>query len=216
MYPRIAGDGEADACATNLARSSAHYEPGREWFDLAEAEQSVRIETERLVIRPFARGDLDEFRKLLDIPEVEGWQRQKGHAEGFLAWHIANYARMDIVHGIVCFGVFDRVSGSVLGAVGAGEHDDLHETEVFYSLLPEARGKGYAKEAAKAVSEWALASYPIPYIIATVGVENAASQRVVESCGYGFVDERTLLVHVLGERHVFRYYRRYAPDRQAG
>jgi RimJ/RimL family protein N-acetyltransferase len=154
-------------------------------------------------------SDLEEFRRLLDIPEVGGWQMQKPRAKEFLDWQIANYTAMDIVHGIVCMGVFDKASGRVLCAAGAGEHDDLHEPEIFYNLLPEARGNGYAKEAAKAVTEWALSSYDIPYIIATVDVNNIASQRVVESCRYQFIEVRELLVHVLGERHVFRYYRKY-------
>jgi RimJ/RimL family protein N-acetyltransferase len=171
----------------------------------------MRIETDRLVIRPFAAHDLDGFRRLLDIPEVTGWQMKKGNAKGFLDWQISNYARMDIVHGIVCFGVFDRTSGDVLGAAGAGEHDDLHESELFYNLLPEARGHGYAREAAQAVTAWALVQYPIPYLIATVRTDNMASRKVVESCGYVFVDERRLKVHILGECFVFRYYRRYAP-----
>jgi hypothetical protein len=62
------------------------------------------LETERLIIRPFREDDLPEFEKLLDIPEVVGWQMQKGNAEGFLNWHISNYSHMDIVNGIVCFG----------------------------------------------------------------------------------------------------------------
>jgi RimJ/RimL family protein N-acetyltransferase len=170
----------------------------------------VRLKTDRLIIRPFQEHDLDEFRKLLDIPEVPGWQKEKGKAADFLHWHISNYRKMDIVHGMVCFGVFGKIGGNVIGAAGAGEHDDLHETEIFYSLLPEARGRGYAKEAAKAVTEWALRNYSIPYIVATVETDNSASQKVVESCGYTFIDERVLLVHILGERRIFKYYRRYA------
>jgi RimJ/RimL family protein N-acetyltransferase len=170
----------------------------------------MTIETDRLIIRPFLRRDLPGFQKLLDIPEAPGWQRERSRAKGFLDWHISNYRMMDIVHGIVCFGVFGKTGGNVLGAIGAGEHDELHETEIFYSLLPEARGQGYAKEGAKAVTEWALGNYPIPYIIATVETHNIASQKVVEGCGYTFIDERALFVHVLGETHIFKYYRRFA------
>jgi cell division transport system permease protein len=99
------------------------------------------------------------------------------------------------------------LEGIVLGAIGAGEHDDLHETEIFYNLLPGARGKGYTTEAAKAVTGWALASYPIPYLIGTVEVGNLASQKVLEKCGYQLIDERTLLVHISNEIHHYRYYR---------
>jgi RimJ/RimL family protein N-acetyltransferase len=170
---------------------------------------AVRLQTDRLVIRTFDEGDLDSFAQLLDIPEIGGWRQQRSNPKRFLEWHISNYTRMDIVHGIVCLGLFDTASGAVWGAVGAGEHDDLHETELFFSLIPEARGRGYAREAATAVTEWALAEYDIPFIIATVAVGNSASQKVVEGCGYVLVDERTLVVHLAGRSDVFRYYRRY-------
>ena len=137
------------------------------------------LETDRLIIRSFAKNDLVEFEKLLDIPEVVGWKMQKGNSQGFLDWQISNYSSMDIVHGIVCFGIFDKESGYVLGAIGAGEHDDLHETEIFFNLLPDARGKGYATEAAKAVTEWVFANYTVRYIIGTAEVDNFPSQKVL-------------------------------------
>lgn len=167
----------------------------------------MHIETDRLIIRPFEESDLVEFTQLLNIPEVEGWQLQRDDPAGFLRWQISNYKAMDIVAGIVCFGIFDKGTGMVLGAVGAGEHDDLHETEIFYNLLPAARGKGYATEAARAVTAWALKNYAIPYIIGTAAVDNLPSQRVLENCGYEFVAERSLLVHIANERHTFKVYR---------
>ena len=169
----------------------------------------MEIITPRLIIRPFTECDLPEFKKLLDIPEVPGWQLQKDRSADFLRWHISNYTAMDIIHGIVCFGIFDRETGSVLGAVGAGEHDDLHETEIFFNLLPAARGNGYATEAARAVTRWALSNYDIPYLIGTASVDNIASQKVLENCGYRFIDERCLLIHITGEEHWYKYNRYY-------
>ncbi len=169
----------------------------------------MRLETERLIIRTFEESDLPAFERLLDIPEVPGWTMQKPRALDFLRWQIANYAAMDIVRGAVCFGVFQKETGRILGAAGAGEHDDLHEPEIFYQLLPEARGKGYATEVARAVTEWALRDYDIPYLIGTAAVDNVPSQRVLERCGYQYIDTRTLLVHIEGKAYSFRYYRRY-------
>lgn len=184
----------------------------------SRAVEPPTLETDRLIIRPFRGDDLAEFAKLLDIPEVAGWRQQRSRAAAFLDWHISNYARMDIRNGIVCLGMFRRQDAAVLGAVGVGEHDDLHEPELFYSLLPVARGRGYATEAAAAVTSWALVSYDLPYLIATATVDNVASQRVLARCGYELIDERSLLVHITGERHAFRYYRRYrlSADRPAG
>lgn len=169
----------------------------------------MQIMTDRLIIRSFEEADLPQFEELLDIPEVPGWQMQKSRSEDFLRWQISNYKAMDIINGAVCFGCFERETGNILGAVGAGEHDDLHETEVFYQLLPEARGKGYAVEAAKAVTKWALDNYDIPYIIGTAVVDNIPSQKVLEKCGYELVDIKTLLVHITNQKYIFKYYRCY-------
>ena len=118
------------------------------------------------------------------MPEVPGWMMQRSRSAEFLAWTMSNYAAMDTVGGSVCFGIFSKSDASILGAVAVGKHDDLHETEIAYNLLPEARGHGYATEAAAAVTQWALANYEIPYIVGTAASDNAPSQTVLERCGY--------------------------------
>ncbi|MBD3919844.1 GNAT family N-acetyltransferase [Paenibacillus sp. PR3] len=167
----------------------------------------VRIETERLIVRKFEERDFEQFCKLLDMPEFEGWQMQKPRARQFLEWHLSNYERMDIVSGTVCFGIFDKITLEIVGQIAAQKHDDLHEPEFGYSILPFARGRGYAKEAARATLEWIEQRYDIPYIIGTVEISNLPSQKVLEHCGFQFVDERSLLVHDMDERVDFKYYR---------
>lgn len=116
---------------------------------------------------------------------------------------------MDVVNGLISLGIYDKKTGKLLGTIGVGKHDDLHEPEIFYQLLPEYRGYGYVTEAAKEVTKWALESYRIPYLFGTVEVNNVKSQRVLERCGYQFIDERTLLVHVEEMYYRFKYYRFY-------
>jgi RimJ/RimL family protein N-acetyltransferase len=115
---------------------------------------------------------------------------------------------MDIINDILCFGIFDKYN-KVLGAVGAGKHDDLNETEIFYNLLPLERGKGYATEAVKKVTEWAVENYKIPYIIGTTEIENINSQKVLERCGYEYINKQISLVHITNEKYKFKYYRYY-------
>jgi [ribosomal protein S5]-alanine N-acetyltransferase len=169
----------------------------------------MKFETQRLMIRTFTKEDLSEFKKLLNIKEVEGWMMQRERAEEFLDWIISNYIKMDIIHGVVCFGIFSKTSDEVLGAVAAGEHDDLHETEIAYNLLESARGLGYAAEACSVVTAWALENYDIPYIIGTAFVDNLPSQKVLERCGYEYINEQELLVHITNKRYRFKYYRHY-------
>jgi RimJ/RimL family protein N-acetyltransferase len=170
---------------------------------------SVYIETEKLIVRTFDENDFEQFKKLLDMPEYMGWQMQKPRAKEFFNWQISNYEKMDIVNGSICLGIFDRLTGEIIGQVAAQEHDDLHEPEFGYGILPFTRGKGYAKEAAKAVLKWIEMNYNFPYIIGTTGVDNIASQKILEYLGFSLVDERNLLVHIANERYDFRYYRYY-------
>ena len=172
----------------------------------------MKIETERLIIRSFEKNDLPDFKKLLNIQEVTGWTMQKNRAEEFLDWHIEKYINMDIVSSVVCFGIFDKETKQILGSVGVGEHDDLHETELFYNLLSEARGKGYATEAAKAVTDWVFENYEIPYIIGTTVIDNIKSQLVLERIGYQFFENKTLLVHIENKLYDFKYYRYYCSN----
>lgn len=169
----------------------------------------VYIKTKRLIIRTFGENDFEQFKKLLDMPEYGGWQMQKPRAREFFNWQLSNYKRMDIVTGAICLGIFEKETGNIVGQVAAQEHDDLHEPEFGYGILPFARRNGYAKEAAKATLEWIEKSYDIPFIIGTVGIENIPSQKVLEYCGFQLIDERTLLTHIMDERHNFKYYRYY-------
>ena len=168
------------------------------------------------MIRSFEGNDLDLFKHLLNIPELPGWQKQRNCSKDFLDWHISNYKEMDVINGTVCLGIFDHTNSELFGAVGAGKHDDLEETEIFYQLLCSARGKGFATEAVQATTKWVLSQYNLEYIIGTVGNDNIASQKVLENCGYLFIEEKTLLVHITSQKHLFKYYRRYNDRLQKG
>lgn len=88
----------------------------------------------------------------------------------------------------------------ILGTVGAGEHDDLHEPETFYNSLQEVRENGYAPEAVKAVTDWAFQSFDIGYLIGTANKANIASQKVLERCGYTFINEQQLLTPIENQK----------------
>lgn len=163
----------------------------------------MKIETERLIIRTLIEADLPNYEKVVNEVMLTCMS-----AKEFLTWNISHYSNIDIIHSTVCFGIFDK-DDNFMGIVGAGEHDDLHELEIFYELIPDARGRGYATEATKAITAWVFENFNIPFIIGTAGTDNVKSQSVLERCGYQFIDERTLLVHVEGREYNFNYYRCY-------
>ncbi|MBE5968468.1 MAG: GNAT family N-acetyltransferase [Lachnospiraceae bacterium] len=128
-------------------------------FGLGQCAPSIYISSERLYIRPFEEKDFLQFQTLLDL--CPGWQLQKNNVRPFFEWHLSNYNRMDIEHGHVCFGIFLKESDALIGTISLNEHDDLHVPEMGYGILEDYRGKGYAKEASKAVLTWAKSYFDI-------------------------------------------------------
>jgi RimJ/RimL family protein N-acetyltransferase len=167
-------------------------------------EDEMKIETERLIIRNLLETDLPEYEKTVSDSMLSFMSSNE-----FLSWFISRYEKMDIQNEIVCLGIIEKMTGAFIGTVGAGKHDDLHEPEIFYTLLPECQGYGYATEAAKAITSWVFENYKIPYLIGTAEVSNIKSQKVLERCGYQFIENKTLLVHIEGNHYDFKYYRYY-------
>ncbi len=80
--------------------------------------------------------------------------------------------------------IIEQASSTVVGDVGF--HGPLYEgdaAEIGYALLPDARGKGYATEAAEAVIRWAFANMGVRRIFAQIDPSNTASLRVAAKLG---------------------------------
>ena len=91
------------------------------------------------------------------------------------------------------FGVFALVrheDGRAVGGMGFhGVPDEEGRTEVGYDLAEGARGRGYATEALRALSAWALARDDVRTVFATIDRGNLASQAVVTRAGFKKVGE---------------------------
>lgn len=77
--------------------------------------------------------------------------------------------------------VIDPAEAHVIGDIGF--HGPLHDdatVEIGYSLIPQARGRGYTTEAATALLRWTFAHTQVAEIIAQIDPANAASLRVAE------------------------------------
>ncbi|WP_449349122.1 GNAT family N-acetyltransferase [Streptomyces shaanxiensis] len=86
------------------------------------------------------------------------------------------------------FGLFvlvRREDGRAIGGMGFhGAPDEDGRAEVGYDLAPSARGQGYATEALRVLSDWALARDDVHSLCATIEPDNAASQRVIARAGF--------------------------------
>ena len=86
------------------------------------------------------------------------------------------------------WGVFVLVRREDEHAVGGmgfhGAPDEEGRAEIGYDLAESARGNGYAAEALRALSAWALAREDVTSLFATVDVSNVPSQGVLSRAGF--------------------------------
>jgi len=145
------------------------------------------IRTERLLLRPHRLGDLDAFAAFLAHPTATRYmsfppeQKTREGAELMLETVIASYDSSEPIYSLT---VADPTTDEYLGSCGANPDGD--EIEIYYTIVPDHQGKGYATEAACALLE-CLRSTTSARIVAYVMPQNLVSVRVVTRLG--FVDD---------------------------
>ncbi|CAL9473307.1 GNAT family N-acetyltransferase [Streptomyces sp. NPDC014344] len=78
-----------------------------------------------------------------------------------------------------------REDDLAVGAMGFhGAPDDGGRVEIGYDLVAEARGNGYATEALRTLSAWALGQDSVHAVTAVVEEDNVPSQKVVTRAGF--------------------------------
>ncbi len=140
------------------------------------------LETERLILRPTAREDFEPWAAMMADEEVArfigGLQPRATAWRGFMA--MAGAWTLD---GFAMFSVIEKASGRWIGRIGPWCPDGWPGTEVGWSLVRDAWGKGYAVEASAAAIDWAFDVLGWTEVIHTILPENIPSQRVAERLG---------------------------------
>lgn len=161
----------------------------------------MRIETDRLVLRPFLPGDQEAMHAIYADPEV---MRHVGHGAHRTPAETAAALRVygDVLarRGFSFLAVVERDAGAPIGDGGlhplAGTGPDV---ELGYTLARAAWGKGYATELGRALVEHAFTALGVPRVVAQVEPANAASRHVLEKLGMTARETRT----AYGRPHLF-------------
>lgn len=135
---------------------------------------SVKLTTERLRIWLSTDAEMQELisntqDEGLKLAYTEMLTMAREHPESrpwYGAWFIENTAGERV--GELCF--------KGLSSDGM--------TEIGYGILPEFQGRGYATEAVRAVTQWALSQPGVRCITAETEATNAASQKVLVKAGF--------------------------------
>jgi RimJ/RimL family protein N-acetyltransferase len=136
-------------------------------------------------LRPLAEEHLDAVGALFDDPDVLRFTRLPvPPPPGFEREWLDRYeaGRRDGTRE--AFAVVDD-DGSFLGMAMAVDIDrEAREVELGYIVAPAARGRGVATAALDELTRWAFAELDALRITLIIDVENRASARVAERCGY--------------------------------
>jgi RimJ/RimL family protein N-acetyltransferase len=83
------------------------------------------------------------------------------------------------------FAVVDDETGEQLGlALAPTIEPEAATAELGYVVAPRARGRGVGTAALGMLTEWALSELGLERLELRISVENGASKRVAERCGY--------------------------------
>lgn len=142
----------------------------------------IRIETERLILRPPQRKDFDAYAAMMGDAEAArfiGGQQVRAVAwRSFLA-----SAGAWMIQGFSMFSVIEKSSGQWIGRLGPWHPEGWPGTEVGWGLVRTAWGKGYALEGATAAIDWAFEHLGWAEVIHSINPDNAPSQALARRLG---------------------------------
>ncbi len=151
-----------------------------------------RIETGRLVLRPFTLADIEDvyvyahdeafWRYVPNMPRPY----TRDEASAFLARATARDVALQVEWAI-------EFEGHVIGAINLRPQLADRRAGMGYGIGPAHWGRGFTTEAAHAVVDWAFASLEVDRVFATADARNVGSWRVMEHLG--MQHEGTLRAH---------------------
>jgi ribosomal-protein-alanine N-acetyltransferase len=148
--------------------------------------------TERLAFRPFRPEDFGDFTALHTDPEV---QRFIGGVwdEPALREFFDKFLREQPRVGFTKWRVDERddIGGDgFVGSAGLSLNVETGAADLGYTFTRAAWGRGYAREAARALTDWLFANTDVRVMTACAAVDHAVSRRVLESLGMSADGER--------------------------
>lgn len=141
------------------------------------------LPTERLLLRSVRAGDDLMLTRIWTDPDV---RRYMG---GPLTPELVRQRNHDFVGKPGKYCVTLRETGEPIGLLGLGPDRRSGQIEVSYGFLPEHWGRGYAREALRALLAWVFDRLPgTDVIVANTRSDNEPSRKLLRSVGAHFVE----------------------------
>ena len=148
------------------------------------------IETERLLLRDYTMEDFDALYAIMSDPETMRHYPAPFDAERtrrWIAWNLENYEK----YGFGLWAVVLKETGEFIGDCGVTIQNIDGELlpEIGYHIHKKHWRKGYAKEAARAVRDWASSNTAYDVLYSWMKYTNEGSWRTAMANGMTKVKE---------------------------
>ncbi|MGZ4147583.1 MAG: GNAT family N-acetyltransferase [Actinomycetota bacterium] len=144
----------------------------------------IRLETERLVLRPLTLDDVDALERVLGDPETMRWYPAPLDRDGVVRWIEKQHERYER-DGFGLLAVEERTTGELLGDCGPTIQFVEREphVELGWHIRRDRWGEGIATEGGVVCRDWCWANLDADHLISLVRPENRQSWRVAEKLG---------------------------------
>ncbi|MGY1438985.1 GNAT family N-acetyltransferase [Streptomyces reniochalinae] len=159
----------------------------------ARRREPAVIETERLLLRPLTRDDVDRMVTLHADPEVTRFVPTFTRAQAYARLVEIEDQWAERGHGLCAVEL--KETGEFLGRCGLNYWDIFDEVEAGWTFRRASWGRGYATESARACVEWGFRRLDTPYFTAMIDPANTPSARVAQRLGFTPLREDHFLGH---------------------
>ena len=153
-------------------------------------DKKIILETERLFLREMNMDDLAALYKVLADPSIMQHYPYSFDEQRVRDWIERNMNRYR-ENGFGLWAVCLKDTGEMIGDCGLTLQNIEGEIlpEIGYHIRADQQHKGYAKEAASAVRDWAFSNTDYPALYSYCKYTNVASYKTAESIGMHFEKE---------------------------
>lgn len=177
---------------------------------------NIRIETPRLILRPWRQDDLQDlyaYAKEQGVGEMAGWKHHESPAESQKSLDLFMAHKKTLA-------LERKGGGKVIGSLGIETLADVSELpeewkgrELGYVLSRAYWGQGLMPEAVNAVMTFCFHTLDYDYLTCCHFLQNDQSRRVIEKCGFQYWKDVDYDTH-LGNAEPSKLYICYHPNRK--
>lgn len=160
----------------------------------------MTYETKRLLLRPWQEDDAEELYALANDPEVgprAGWAPHQSVDE-------SREIIRTILGGDTMWAIVFKETGMIVGSIGYLPHDasnipiSEHEAEVGYWVARPHWNQGICTEALRWLIDYCFNTMHFTILWSDFFVDNPASGRVMEKCGFIDTGTETICPNLYG------------------